>query len=486
MKKQSFCLALAALLLGGVPASAAESAGAPAAEGSAAPVAAAENAGVLSAGALLQMLPAGVQQQARAGQPSDGQTVEGSGFTVWLGENDGACYLVSALSQETQRTTCGVFDFAAGAWRIPCAYDAVYRIPEGRYFLVDDSGEASVCYEAAADGTVDLSPLPIEGRVIGVDEEGYVTLVRYETVPSSNPDYAEVEKGSYALMALLDNRYQMVLDYIAEDVWPNPISFRNRVAVIQSGSTGKEYAGHHQVSLTGGTYGMVNRKGEWVGRHDYSSMTRLSGKGSERVVAERGGAPYWVTEDGTEIPLPAQPSALEEKCSAWAQSAVEQAESRGLVPEEMQGYYTLDILRGEFCSLLMKTYLALGKEAPALENAPTFTDCDSADVRAIAALKVISGYEDGSFRPRSRITREEAAAILGRFLALFREPDETAATPYADEAEIGSWARPQVAAVRNAGIMRGVSESRFAPKETYTIEQAISVAGRLYGLLAGQ
>lgn len=189
--------------------------------------------------------------------------------------------------------------------------------------------------------------------------------------------------------------------------------------------------------------------------------------------------------NSTEIPHPPKASELEEQYSDWAYTAIEQAKSCNLIPSKIEGYYTLDIFREEFCSLPMNVYRALGKEAPALDNTPTFTDCDLKNVRVIAALKVVSGYDDGSFRPRNRITREEAASILSRFVSLFQELDGTAVIPYQDDSEIGDWAKPQVYIVQNAGIMSGVSNGMFAPKNTYTIEQAISVANRVYDYLNG-
>jgi len=395
------------------------------------------------------------------------------------------------MSQETYHTSYGVFDFDAREWRIPCIYDAIFRISESRYFLVEDAYfgqaigdvETSVCYEAEADGTINPTPLPIRGKVLSVDEEGYVTLIRYKTVRTSNPDYADIESGTYAEMALLDNRYQMVLDYVAEDHWGKAISFLNDVAIIQKGSTKQEYAGHHQVSLIGSKYGIINRSGEWIGQQDYTNMYRFEHKANARIFADRGESSYWIMEDGTEISLPGKASELEDQYSNWAHIAIEQAKQRNLIPSKITGYFTLDILREEFCSLLMGVYRALGKEIIALDNAPTFTDCDLEDVRAIAALKVVSGYEDGSFRPRNRITREEAAAILSRFISLYQRSDETASVLYQDDSEIGEWAKSQVYAVQNAGIMSGISNGMFDPKNTYTIEQAISVSNRLYDLL---
>ncbi len=447
---------------------------------------AADTPAIPTAAELLQNLPAEVRQKAENGiDPAEMQFIDCGEFSLHWGENDGSTYIVQLLFERsgTYLSPYGVFDFTAGEWRIPCEYQQILRLPDRRYFLLREDGDDWRYYEASPDGTIDPQPLPFDGRVGAVDAEGYITLYRTVRVPSPAPEYADQEAGSYVQMALLDAQYRKVLDYIAEDLWLNPISFQNGVAVIRTGSTKQEFAGPRAVSLIGSTYGLIDRKGEWVGAHDYTDMHRSEYEANNRVFAERGNQFYWIAEDGAEIPLSGSPSELAEQSSGWARDAIEQAKSRGLIPESVAGYYTLDILREEFCALLMKVYHALGKEPPALDNAPTFTDCDSADVRAIAALEVVSGYEDGAFRPRSCITREEAAAILSRFIALFQGLDETAYNAYQDDAAIGSWAKPQVYAMQNAGIMNGVSDGVFAPKNTYTIEQAVSVINRLYDLL---
>lgn len=51
---------------------------------------------------------------------------------------------------------------------------------------------------------------------------------------------------------------------------------------------------------------------------------------------------------------------------------------------------------------------------------------------------------------------------------------------YADESEISDWAKSSVACMNVMGIMKGVSETEFSPKEPYTVEQAIAAMVRLY------
>lgn len=75
-----------------------------------------------------------------------------------------------------------------------------------------------------------------------------------------------------------------------------------------------------------------------------------------------------------------------------------------------------------------------------------------------------------------------AAAILYRiakFLGNKTMPTAVNAV-YADEDKISDWAKSSVACMNAMGIMNGVSENEFAPKQTYTAEQAVATMLRMY------
>lgn len=54
---------------------------------------------------------------------------------------------------------------------------------------------------------------------------------------------------------------------------------------------------------------------------------------------------------------------------------------------------------------------------------------------------------------------------------------------YADDAAISSWAKSGVAYVTDRGIMQGVGENRFAPKDKLSYEQAYIMMYRLLNLV---
>jgi len=87
------------------------------------------------------------------------------------------------------------------------------------------------------------------------------------------------------------------------------------------------------------------------------------------------------------------------------------------------------------------------------------------NITELAALRVVSGYPDGTFRPDNRITRSEFTVILVKAFAL--EPGN--GKVFADTA--GHWAKDSIAAAASYGIINGYDENTFGPDDTITREQ---------------
>ncbi len=94
----------------------------------------------------------------------------------------------------------------------------------------------------------------------------------------------------------------------------------------------------------------------------------------------------------------------------WAKPYGEKAAELGIVPE----VYDLNgqISRLEFCTAAAKL-LELGGE-----TAAEFPDCTDGYVGALVAKGVISGFEDGTFRPDETLNRAQIARIIDSILSL--------------------------------------------------------------------
>lgn len=470
MKKYLLCAIPAALLLQtGVSAAAANPAATPAPSH------------------LLQSIPEELRLKAKSGAVLTlSRDITNSSFTLDWGENDGSLYILGLTFPGQDAAKYGVFDFAANQWRIPCTYDGVYFIPNHRYFLVTQGAEKSICYEAEADGKVNPEPLPINGKVCGVDRQGYVTLYRaFEVDVERYPgDWTKIDRS---LLALLDNHYQTVLDYVVgvDGKSPKGIHFDGGVAMIRTGGTSYD-VGKLESYWKDSTVGFINRKGEWVGRHDYIEAYHYLNDCNARFWTRSSDEKYyWAIEDGGEKQagqLNFDPDATWRQPSDWAKATVAQAESRGLVPEKLQGFYTLDAYREELCALLVNLYEKSGKALPDTP-APTFTDCEYEHVGTAAVLGLVTANDAGEVRPRARVTRQEAADMLYRFVALFQKQNTVSAFRYPDDAAINAQYKPQVYAMRNLGIINATASGTFAPNDYFPMEQAVTAVNRLYDLL---
>lgn len=106
-----------------------------------------------------------------------------------------------------------------------------------------------------------------------------------------------------------------------------------------------------------------------------------------------------------------------------------------------------------------------------------------AHVLRLVSLGVVGGYEDETFRPEAGITREEFAKMV--VLAAGLEPVADPELTFADADEIQGWAKGYVAAAVEAGIITGLPDNRFGPAERVTRQQAATMIGRALGVAVG-
>ncbi|WP_217561808.1 FG-GAP-like repeat-containing protein [Paenibacillus sp. GbtcB18] len=100
-----------------------------------------------------------------------------------------------------------------------------------------------------------------------------------------------------------------------------------------------------------------------------------------------------------------------------------------------------------------------------------------------AANGIVSGYDDGTFRPGAAVTRAELAVMLAKAVNGSAVGGGKAAA-FADEADIPAWARPYVQVTAERGLIDGRSGNRFAPNEKATRAEAAVLLIRLAKLLS--
>lgn len=171
--------------------------------------------------------------------------------------------------------------------------------------------------------------------------------------------------------------------------------------------------------------------------------------------------------------------------SPWAQKELERAYALNVAPYRMKDkmVYTDNMNREMFCDILASMLKLKDKLPEAGEE--QFTDTDNENVARLWNAGIISGYDDVTFGPQNSITREEAAMLLYKaamymgcddFYEDYRLSDYT----YADENDIGDWAKEAVYQMNKISVMSGMENDMFAPKGNYTNEQSIATIMRLY------
>ena len=174
--------------------------------------------------------------------------------------------------------------------------------------------------------------------------------------------------------------------------------------------------------------------------------------------------------------------------SAWAESEVNAAIAAGIVPQDLQGQYTSNITRQEFCALAVQMLTvrleldegSLAHIEGARDGVPKFTDCGDSHVVTAWRLGIVDGVGNGKFAPDRSITRQEAAAMLTRAAKVLDLTAGGTAAAFADSGDVADWAREPVDFVSRLGVMGGVGNGKFGPTGTYTREQAMLTMLRLF------
>lgn len=128
------------------------------------------------------------------------------------------------------------------------------------------------------------------------------------------------------------------------------------------------------------------------------------------------GEPIYYTTDGSIIENVDKYLGLNDiACSLWAKESIAGSIKDGILPLELQGEYTTNISREEFCVLAMQAYFAFyDKTLDDFENIEPFSDTSSNYVSAAYELGIISGTGNGKFSPLMTYTREQAVAAMYR------------------------------------------------------------------------
>lgn len=130
-----------------------------------------------------------------------------------------------------------------------------------------------------------------------------------------------------------------------------------------------------------------------------------------------------------------------------------------------------NIKREEFVKMAVEMFGILDENAVC-----SFADCDEnmwyyKYVASAYSAGIVGGKDDGSFGVGELITREDMAAIIARILEAKGKGVDTAELNFADSDEISEYAKKAVAGLSKAGVINGMGDNTFAPKNNATRAQ---------------
>ena len=168
--------------------------------------------------------------------------------------------------------------------------------------------------------------------------------------------------------------------------------------------------------------------------------------------------------------------------SDWAKGDVEKAKALDITEDEINYNYKTAITREDFCELIYNYCKNVAGKLAVFDGDNKFTDTDNPHILILNAMGIIKGKSETEFAPLDLLTREEAATILLRLINAVH-PDWVSTElffEFNDNAEVSDWAMNSIQVICNMGIMKGVGNNKFAPKEFYTTEQAITTIVRVF------
>lgn len=177
--------------------------------------------------------------------------------------------------------------------------------------------------------------------------------------------------------------------------------------------------------------------------------------------------------------------------SDWAAGSIEKAETYGFSFESsISSEYTEPITREELCKIILSIYDSVVETKYFAKGKSPFSDTDTEEVTALYELGIVSGLGESLFEPERGVTRQEIAKFLGLLYSSASgrkniAVDEENIKKFTDYEEIGEWAYPYIAFLIEENILNGYEDGSFRPQDEVTVEQAISLAVRLFEKMTG-
>lgn len=173
------------------------------------------------------------------------------------------------------------------------------------------------------------------------------------------------------------------------------------------------------------------------------------------------------------------------KGSEWALDAISYLAKEGIISGYENGQFKPlnSVTRAEFTKMIVETFYKYSK----VDNSDMFNDVSKdmwyADYINTAYSKgIIKGIENNNFGPDNNITRQDMAVIILNVAKEFNiiSLDNTVNSAFSDDSFISDYAKEAVYILKNAGVINGVGNGNFAPNDTLNRASAAQI---IYNLI---
>lgn len=159
----------------------------------------------------------------------------------------------------------------------------------------------------------------------------------------------------------------------------------------------------------------------------------------------------------------------------WARQDIIYLTGKGIIQGYSDGTFRPNgsISRAEFLTMINKVFGYTEKTEISFTDVKK-DDWFYDDVRKAVSVGYIQGYEDGTMRPNKPITREEASKMIAVACRLEDEISNSAYS-FNDANQIGEWAGNYIGILKDKGYMSGYEDGTFRPKRQITRGEAAKI-----------
>jgi len=332
--------------------------------------------------------------------------------------------------------------------------------------------------------------------VLEDEREDYLSLLYADCFGTTT------QTGSYPIYARIDSTNPLYEAYLQDlKLYKNSFKFilQNGVLKVKSATTSSSSGSltvYYDITATAGVGGSISPSGSVsvTGGSDKTfTVTPDSGYKIADVLVngESVGAvsSYTLNNVSKDYTIEAKFSLVNSTFTdipenAWYYDAVNFVLQRGLFEGTTDTTFEPEspVTRAMFVTILGR----LNQVDQAAYPGSSFNDVPtgqwySAYVEWAAQNGIVKGYSGNQFLPNTEITREELCAMLARYCeyAGIELPQLVGAANFADNDQIGDWAKAYVNAAQVAKLVQGMENNLFNPSENASRAQVAAILMRL-------